>query len=436
MPRNSPCQSKKKLCSGLWCECLFCKVCKHHRRKCEWQPQSPVCIRCKRLNLDCRLWDNARTTFCDNDSNSLDDTDYDRLHDWWNRLMKLEEDFEKLESFKKHIQLVLKPKDVIPTDRQEDTTAFDTLESDMQSVPEWKLCVVDGKIHLKSSIKTVDELLAYGRAFNKYLAPYSGIFTARRLLFASARPYYRRPAAAQLPSRPVFDLNLINFQRNLDNTVTFISQLVNTYVVDLNTVFPIIHVPTFLRYFHKLKDPLKSPIALAMCVHVCVNPCINSGRVSESDRRRTADFFYHRCKDLLLDIFDESSRRLETLIAINLLQKYLSFGILQLEDAKRLLTMAQLVCEDLKRTYCCTDEVPLVQRALFERNAIHAMGMIHILDSALGREYREQFSWRSWKVAVLPGECKETAEYAEMCSHFVRLIWNPVVADIMVSLFC
>jgi hypothetical protein len=158
-----------------------------------------------------------------------------------------------------------------------------------------------------------------------------------RILSKCANEVYLDPTTLSLPSALLFD------------PFSIVDQLVEIYFRCQNVYQPMIHEPTFRKNYKQLKDPLSDLLSVSVCCYVCSSTCQHF-HFSKKDRKNMADYFHSKAKALILDQFDDPDKRLENVIAINLLSRHLHMT-LRIHECRRLIGMAYQIITDLKNEY-------------------------------------------------------------------------------------
>ncbi|CAO3641969.1 unnamed protein product [Mucor hiemalis] len=104
-----------------------------------------------------------------------------------------------------------------------------------------------------------------------------------------------------------------------------------------------------MEKYKKLQDPLSDLVTLSLCCYTCATPCLHLYFTSE-ERRNLADYFFAKSKSIILDQFDEPDKRLENVMSINAISKYMHMT-LKFKECKRLINIAYQICMDLKEEY-------------------------------------------------------------------------------------
>ncbi|KAI8137827.1 hypothetical protein BJV82DRAFT_633371 [Fennellomyces sp. T-0311] len=305
--------------------------------------------------------------------------------------------------------------------------------------PEWQLVIENGRLRLLSDIKTPYELSLYGQAYFRYLLPLQGLM-------------FKRLSSIELDCKtPSFDLIINGFrfiyqaysqnqhpQSYIPSPLHYayginpvVDQLVQVYVKYQNPVQPLLHVPTYLDHYRRLKDPLSCPIVLAICINTICSTRRVKGYTS-IQRRQLAEFFFSKCKSILLEMFDDPDRQLDTVITISLLYHYVMMVLLDFTQARRLSTIASLLCSDMAPTY--RDEsngVSPEQKAMFERIFLQTGGVGFMMNIIYGCVSDKTSFFSGDSLKALPDEDRTTREYLELYSHVLDVSFAPFVSAVM-----
>jgi hypothetical protein len=129
-----------------------------------------------------------------------------------------------------------------------------------------------------------------------------------------------------------------------------INGFLNTYFACHNVYHPLVHENSFRNDLAQSKDPLTDLITLSICCFVCSSPCEHVASYTAQQRRNMADFFYTKAKNIIMDQFDLPEKRVENVVAINLLSKYLHMT-LKFSEARQLVSISYQICLDLRQDY-------------------------------------------------------------------------------------
>lgn len=241
---------------------------------------------------------------------------------------------------------------------------------------QWDLTLVGGNLRLDSAIGSFEELIAYGHALQKYLSPFSGVFDNTAFLFETMQPQSILPMVIQVVSltsptttqrkRLIGGTSMINkyhfmLKRRLPEVLlaaagkppplSCIQHLLQTYFTCFNPAFPLIHASSYYAEYASVirHDPSQHALTMAVCSMVSISTCRHVV-YDNYERRILADYFYQRAVDLLVDFFDDSERRLESLMVINFISQYQQ-QTLRVADARKWCTIAFMIATDLEQEY-------------------------------------------------------------------------------------
>ncbi|CAO3587429.1 unnamed protein product [Absidia cylindrospora] len=239
---------------------------------------------------------------------------------------------------------------------------------------QWDLTLVNGKLQLETPILTLNELLAYGNALQRYLSPFAGVFDNTSFLFETTQPQSLVPMVIQVVSwapassrgyvrnnTSMMDKYRFVLKRhdpavllaadNKEPPISCIDELVHHFLTCFNIALPMIHGPSFRAEYETLVrlNPTQHMLTMAICASVCTSTCIHVS-YDIYERRILADYFYERAIDLLHDSFDDPEKRLETVIVINILSHYQQMT-LRMAEGRKWCTIGFMIIKDLQREY-------------------------------------------------------------------------------------
>ncbi|KAJ2958681.1 hypothetical protein NQZ79_g5759 [Umbelopsis isabellina] len=129
-------------------------------------------------------------------------------------------------------------------------------------------------------------------------------------------------------------------------------QLVRTYFECLHYKRIVIHRKAFLEMFIKGRDNILSGAVCAFSAAIITMRCRHLlGIVSLADQETIGEYFFNRARDAISEAFDEVS--LENYFTLLWMAKY-KVGMLEPEDAKKYIEMAERQSELLAPTYLST----------------------------------------------------------------------------------
>lgn len=303
-----------------------------------------------------------------------------------------------------------------------------------QDGPQWKLCFVDGKLRLETDIKSISELLSYGWASMRYLSPFSGLFDQESLYFEGIERSIV-PRTFQAISNVFLELHakktemtLSMYPLKIDPRI-LVDYLINEYLTSANERRPLIHVPSYLKYYRGLKDVMQDAMTMAICSTMAIT--MRPRTVNTIERRRHAEYFYMKAKDLLADMFDDPSRRLETVITISFMLHFIMFVMLKFHEARRLGSISYMICKDMEIEAKKT-EPPPIQHAIFQRHNLFIGSIMHMLDLFIDDRFVCEVPMFDILV-TLPDESPRAKEHVDVYNHILRLGNTDYVRHILVS---
>lgn len=271
-----------------------------------------------------------------------------------------------------------------------------------------------------------------------------------RLLVQCAKKNYDRPTSLLLPSILL-----------LDPGVT-INQLLSIYFSCHNVYSPLIHEKSFRQHYATIQDPMTDLISICLCCYVCSAPC-DHFFFTPVERRSMADFFFGKAKGMILEQFDEREKRLENVIAINLLSKYMHMT-LKFKECQKWIMIAYQILLDLREEYECTkasaaalgtlafspplspeethvftklDPLPAsrknaLEEMLFSRHASMTLCVRRLMDFVSNEIVDDScFHFPRWQ--YLEDETEETKRFIHAQNWVMGLFNHPFIANFMVS---
>ncbi|KAI9264957.1 hypothetical protein BDA99DRAFT_39301 [Phascolomyces articulosus] len=396
--------------------------CRSRRRKCTWEKGEKKCERCFQTGAICIPYEKSDT------AGVLDGNK--QLLEWWDRTSQLEDVLNSAQEFVHETSRALIPK--------HDQHHYGEKEQrqQQQQEPQWTLSVVNGRVRLESNIRDYEELLKYHQASIRYLSPLAGLLqresfrfegisasvaiASTSLIFRHLPPHtIQRPLAIPLPSCT------FNYRQEMD-------QLIRLYMDRYNVCVGILHERTFMNYYHRLKDPLTSPVAMGICIDA-IAYFYPQLKYTPLEKRQLAEYFYGRCRDMLLDMYEDPSRRLEAVMTTSFLMQYLQDVLMQYAEARRLVTVALLICKDLEIEMY--DKMTDIELVMYRRHYVTLLWWERIIDIFL----EGKFNFSDMKFVdikrsatdLLDGETDSIRQYLTMWHVTVRLIGGPYVTTIM-----
>jgi chaperonin cofactor prefoldin len=375
-------------------------------------------VRCKRLEKEC----------IDSEGDS-DSSEYD------NELHFLQQQVEELYSLIREMENELNSLTICGSDSSEydhdgddnrqmiiSSSIDNTYNSINNSNKLWRVMFHNGTLRIETNIRSVSDLLMQCSPSRNLMVRFDSGKTIRFVpLSIKLLAKCIAPTSTSIPLLlpTVFELNFI------------VDELVTIYFHCRNTYKPLIHERTFLEYYHKLRSPLDSLVALSICCVVCATPCNHIAHDSYRFRQ-LGDHFYSLAKPKLTNQFDETNKRLENLISINLLSEFI-IATLKLEDFKNFVTIGYRICLDLETWFESTkDQGNTVERMLFSRHFSSTFTNQGLL-SLITNEPKHYLSIHYPEWILADDDAQETACYVEIQNYLVKLQNSPYLNNIKVS---
>ncbi|KAI9497699.1 hypothetical protein BDB00DRAFT_803680 [Zychaea mexicana] len=449
MPRNTP-----------------CRACQKRQKGCFWRGNSSVCNRCKKLRLECVV---VRQQDLETGEEDVTPREYvETSFDYWNyQVQQLEielaaaeqtlrqyQDCSSSNSSNSSIASTASSISSISSTTSSyadysspsassytsfsnysnctDDDAQDPLkqqrQQQQQQQMEWKLTVENGLMKLQTTINTMEELFMYSRASLRYLSPFRSLFKGSSSIrfenpfyvsttFRAFRFMFSQTTRPNLPSQKQQQQSAPT-----KSTRDIIDQLVQIHLKYKNPKHAFLHGPSFLKHYESLRDPLTCPITLALCVDtICTTRRLDDQYYTSARRHHMASFFYERCKAILAEMFDDPDRKIETIIAIHFLKYYIMFVLLQPREARRLVTVAYLLCKDLEQSFTYHEKgINNVSRIIVQRHLLYNERLLNI-HSFLNRDTAFKSEPGSSFMDKIPGEDGVVGMFIDMNNRLVQL---------------
>ncbi|KAI9264958.1 hypothetical protein BDA99DRAFT_507317 [Phascolomyces articulosus] len=410
-----------------------CIYCKRRRRKCTFAKNSEDCNLCAQMNVDCIP--------CDADEEGLPVRDGNqKIQQWQKTITRLDIDLQTMRcligcnSDYRHSKKNKKNNNIkSDDDSYSDTTSTTTTTTTNTDYYEWNLSVVNGCIRLDGRIKDIDELLAYNQASIRYLSPLYPIFRQEPIRFnglpksiavASQALVIRYAKPSDKPRHSMIDRDTNKAAITNQFLKQQMDELVSLYMERYNPFVGLIHAPSFLEHYHRTKNALSSPMILAVCIDTIAYfyPRL---KYSAEEKRQLAGFFYSRCRDLLLDMYDDPKYRLHAIISTNLVMQYLMELLLDFMEARRLLTMAIVASHEVD-----LDSLSEIEYAMYQRHRV-CLGIYHG-QSEIVLYDRYDFTGVNFEdVYPLDDDPPAVVSYLAMYKAVFSLVKTPYVTNIL-----
>ncbi|KAI9260730.1 hypothetical protein BDA99DRAFT_560790 [Phascolomyces articulosus] len=427
-----------------------CKVCRLRRRKCVWSKNASTCDRCAKLELECLPTDENKVA---REHEELMPQDGDEeLERWHNDVNHLELELHKMETLTGiHHNASGQWASALTTLSGAPPTPTDSQDSSHDE-PQWQMSVINGHFRLETAIQSIDELKLYTEASLRYLSPFGELFNknipiqfeSTSISISVASQVVIQRHAVTKPRKVCFAQKLMEnndkrINQQYKNHSDYPCPLVDyrsivEYLVPLYIKHKIpysggLHVPSFRRYYDSLADPLSNPVILAICVDALVS-LHQLVRYSAVEGRLLAEVLYYRCKEMLFDMYDDPTRRLEVIMVTSFLQSYVMDILLNYAEARRLVTVALLACSELEGSYM---KMTPVERILYQRHRLVLEMANRTFDIYFeGRmDYRVDGGFGIIELEALDDELDLTKQYVRLYNQLILLVCTPHVSVLL-----
>ncbi|KAI9497700.1 hypothetical protein BDB00DRAFT_803682 [Zychaea mexicana] len=428
-----------------------CRACKKRQKGCFWRSSSNVCIRCEKWNVDCIVVSQQDDLEPAEDDDTMPKEFVESSLEYWrNQVRQLETELSQAEATVKQCRSsnnsYSNRSSPISHSSYNEFSSLSNCSSPCSITSQisdnhceepaeehqgWKLVGRNGQVKLQTTINTLEELFMYSRASLRYLSPFDSLFEDsfsvrfenRYFISATFRAFrfmFSQAAQPRLLLQENEKQELQEAPLPMETIRGLMDRLVHLYLKHENIKHGFLYQPMYLQHYESLKDPLSCPVTLALCVSFISSTRKLDEEYSSAERQRLAQFFFGRCKGILGDMFDDPNRKFETVMTINFLKHYIWFVLLQPMEARRLITIAYLLCKDLEHSYDGEGENNHVQRVLVQRHLLHnerMLNMFHFMDN--GSAFKPILS--VYHLEKLPDEGATTGLYIDMSNHLLKM---------------
>lgn len=232
---------------------------------------------------------------------------------------------------------------------------------------QWKVQLENGMFRIETGIQNISDLMSLQANRMSYLSPFLGSQVMIQFSRDSTKqlliPFTLRLLVQNSKSLKEDTSTDLPNNWNLDAVVMTIRQLVEIYFNCHYSYTPLLHKTSFMETFNQLEHPENDLLSLSVCANVCASPCDHIPCLP-LERRKLGDYFHNKAKSIILDQFDLPEKRLENVMSINLLTKYLHMT-LKYKESRRLIELAYQICIDL---YQDCNEKDELHQMLFSRH--------------------------------------------------------------------
>lgn len=389
--------------------------CKWRRRKCERENESESCQRCINTGRECVPLEQQSGS---EGTIYADDSDLSAMY---NQVEELENQLEIFEHELNEQKQIAKQE------------------------PQWIITNVNGELRLTSRIRSFEEFMLYGHSVMRYLSPFGNVFGHTKLEFKQDHPSFVQVAASLIMK---YQRSYVKNDKLLTNEVfndsakrkrlqLIMEILIDNYFRCNNDFCPILHEVSYREHFNSLKDPLADATTLAICASSAISGCKHS-IFNMNEKRYLGEFFFQKCMNILLEIFDDSDRALESLVTINVLQFYMmSSG--RFKESRKWASIAVLLVRGLALENEGFDKggdhlspKMRIKYAILHRNSFHSVILLTSLDYLLEKKQEDVVHTRV-HLDTLPDEPQMSKDFIEMANYMLELVLHPTFVAVMIQ---
>lgn len=298
-------------------------------------------------------------------------------------------------------------------------------------ISQWKVQLKNGTFRIETGIQSITDLIAFQSNKLSYLSPFSEKLMVFKFNTESNKqlliPFTMR-LLVNSPQKSLKTIDTLDLPDhwNIDAINMTIGQMVDVYFKCHYLYMPLLHKASFMETFKQLEHPEDDLLTLSICANVCTSPCDHIPCLP-SDRRKLGDYFYIKAKSILLDQFDLVEKRLENVISINLLSKYMHMT-LKYRESRRLIGLAYQICIDL---YYDNTEYDELHQMLYSRHITITTYMNRFMNYVSSNPLFDAFfHLPEWK--CMPDEKEEIQQYVIAQNWLLRLYNHPFVDSFLV----
>ncbi|KAG2234988.1 hypothetical protein INT48_000230 [Thamnidium elegans] len=415
-----------------------CTECREQRRKCI-PTFTANCSRCERLGKECikpipkvKLYTEQEII---------------RGQALQNQVVDLEWAIHQLETQLQSLAYSNQCTDLILRDHQ---SMFQTIQH------QWSIQIRDGTFQLETGIKNVTDLLSIQFNGISYLSPLSCYTSSSSSETSSTTGYSESTKGSRMImhfgakiSEGITPLSLKLFSQctkaNLNgNTLStlpnhlsldprsLMDQLITTYFMCHNEHIALIHQSTFIEKYTALKDPLQDLVSVCICAYVCSVPC-NHTRPSPLVNKAIGEYFFNLAKRIMLDQFDVHEKRLENVIGIGLISRYMR-TYLMYHECSKFVDISYQICLDLQEEYKkpALNYQDEVDRAVFSRHVVMIMAVRVMLQRIFFTDQKNpMLHFCSW--VALDDEPEKLKKTVRFQNEFFRLMNHPYARQVLMQ---
>ncbi|ORE08351.1 hypothetical protein BCV72DRAFT_203666 [Rhizopus microsporus var. microsporus] len=388
--------------------------CRRKRRKCVRVVPGQSCLRCQKMDKVCP---------CKEDNVIEPDNELNYLKQ---QVSELNQAIQKME----HELKTLGTKSPLYIKNNAMTLPRSAIDNLLYN---WKVKINNGCFTIETGIKSIGDLLSQQPSL-RYLSPL-GNYATRLPDGSSALIHFKLQdhgglfslagkIIPKLSTKKRSDEHKLLLGHVMFSSRRLIDKLVDIYFNCHNIYFGWLYESSFRKRYSQLKEPLDDLICASLCCYVCATPCDHLD-FNAYQRRDMCDYFYLKAKEKLLDQFDDPDKRLENVIAINMLFSYMHMT-LKLIEYDAYMTIATQICYDLQSEYEAAKAQTGIDYALFARHFTQ-MFCVRLTLDCIANKPRSRMPSPMPKMDTFPCEPKETGEYLQVLKWLNEVYSNPVM---------
>ncbi|KAL9556121.1 hypothetical protein PS6_002525 [Mucor atramentarius] len=396
-----------------------CQYCRQRRRKCERLNQNEACQRCLKTNRKCT----TEYIYVQDELLPPDDQEEDMIE----HSMEL---YQQARNLEKQIQ-------ALETSLSQEKALVRNQE------PQWDLQLVNGELRLATEIKSLEELMLYGKSAIRYLSPFGNTFRAKTIVFQRMHTSLVR-SAMQIITRslhqsedPRSTSSPKAISKRFSTGVTafwepqfFIERLIANFFSCFNDIVSILHEPSFMEHFHTLADPMQDPVVLAICTCSAISTCKHNF-FNSHEKRYFSEYFYDHTMEKLVDMFDDPAKALESVLVIHLLIPFM-VTTSRVAESFKWSSMAMVLCDSLQKEYpgYAKGGPHLPRMTRIKYSIIHRNSVLPFRDFITCDE-RTLIKQHNIPIDILPDEPEKTRNIFKVFNLILSLSTHPTFVAVV-----
>ncbi|KAK4519907.1 uncharacterized protein ATC70_010151 [Mucor velutinosus] len=392
-----------------------CQYCRQRRRKCERLSQNEACQRCLQTNRKCT----TQYIYVQDELLAEDKEERENSLELYQQVRHLEKQIQSLEtSLHQEKALIQEPK--------------------------WDLQIVNGELRLATEIKSLEELMMYGKSAIRYLSPFGDTFRAKTIVLHQHMHTSLVKNAMQIIARsfqhsddPESTSSPKAISKRFSTGVTaflepqfFIERLIANFFSCFNDIVSILHEPSFMEHFHTLQDPMQDPLVLAICTCSAISTCKHNF-FNSHEKRYFSEYFYDLTMEKLVDMFDDPGKALESVLVIHLLIPFM-VTTSRVADSFKWSSMAMLLCDGLQKEYpdFAKGGPHLPRMTRIKYSIIHRNSVLPFRDFITCDE-RTLIKQQNIPIDILPDEPEKTRNIFKVFNLILSLSTHPAFVAVV-----